>query len=525
MKGIGWVELGSSQRRPKGFPQLFAPGARYTLRRTALAAVALVAFVTAIAATSAAIEGHADAGVEIDSSGRVAAVSPTGFAWRDGIRPGQLVLATTKSDAAEGWELVTQGAEGPILSREAPVVEALRNSLLFALVALAAGCLAIAFLRTNREWALPASCLALAGSSVPLLLANHGLAGTVQILAAAVPATWALLRVRRRVWLAVAMAIGSMVVLAGWYQAFVSGAPAGDLEQARRVIALGGMGLLMAERAMQNRPNRPVRIVSLQMLWAVAAATVIAFGLVLVYFAAFPAPVVAIAIVLSLLALPAIRRAIGRRIELALMADLREHVAADIAEEERGRLARELHDAPLQELSALIRRLELVPGARAETRSLQDIANQLRSVAIDLRPPMLDDLGLAAALDFLAEQVTSVDTVVVATLSDTTQIDPSSRPPAAVEFALYRISREAVTNALQHAEAHNIAITGRIARDSIDLVVSDDGVGVDDQASRRSSGRGHFGMASMRRRAKAIGAELAIEGTRAGTRVAMAWRA
>ena len=88
MNRIGAAELGSSQRAGKGFPQLLSPQRGYTLRRVALATLAVVAFGVAIVATSTAIEGHADAGVEIDENGRVVAVSPTGFAWRDGVRPG-----------------------------------------------------------------------------------------------------------------------------------------------------------------------------------------------------------------------------------------------------------------------------------------------------------------------------------------------------------------------------------------------------------------------------------------------------
>lgn len=525
MNGNRRTELGSSQRQGKGFPQLPIPRTGYTLRRAALATMAFLAFGAAIVATTAAIEGHADAGVQVDESGHVAAVSPTGFAWRDGIRPGQLVVSSSKSDSDEGWHLVVAGPTGPIESQEAPILEALRDSLQFALLGLGAGCLAVVFLRTNREWAFPAACLALLGASVPLFLANHVLAAPTLVVAAGAPAGWLVWRLRQQRWVATAIGCGTAVLLVAWWQAYFSGSTDTGLEEVRRVVSLSGTGLLMAERAVDNRPARPVRILSMQALWIMLGAGFIVAALALVYFAAFPAPIIAIALVLWLLAAPGLRAAIGRRFEQALMSDLRAQVAADVAEEERGRLARELHDSPLQELSASIRRLELVPGAQDEARSLQGIADQLRSVAIDLRPPMLDDLGLGAALEFLADQRTSDTTTIVANFADSTGLDPESRPPATVEFALYRIAREAVANALRHAEARNVTITGRIARDSIDLTVSDDGVGVDADAPRRASSRGRLGLASMRRRAQAIGAELAVEGTRAGTRVSVAWRA
>lgn len=516
---------GSSQRRPKGFPQLIGANLSYTLRRTALTAVGGAAFVVAILATTAAIEGHSDAGVVTDSAGRVLSVSPTGFAWRDGVRPGQTIVLVNTSDSPEGWRVITEGPLGRIDSREAPVVEALRGSLPFALIGLAAGCLALAFLRLNRQWVLPAACLALVCCSVPLFLANQPISGPVLALAALVPAAWATWRIHRHTALALVVSAGAVLLVGGWLVAYLNGTNVGGLDEARRTLALGGTGLLMVDRAVQHRSGRPLRLATMKAAWVIAAVILITAGLALIYFAALPAPIVAIAIVLALLAVPPLRRLVGRQLEFALIADLRELVSADVAEEERGRLARELHDAPLQELSAVIRRLELVPEASAETSSLVAIADQLRSVAIGLRPPMLDDLGLGAALDFLSEQLTSAETTVAVSLVDSTGLEPASRPPAPVEFALYRIGREAVSNALRHAQARNVAISGRINKESIDLVVTDDGIGLPEDARPKASGSGRLGLASMRRRAQAIGAEISIDGTKAGTRVAVAWRA
>jgi signal transduction histidine kinase len=233
---------------------------------------------------------------------------------------------------------------------------------------------------------------------------------------------------------------------------------------------------------------------------------------------------IAIAIVLGLLALQPIRSLIGRRLELALMADLREQVAADVADEERWRLAREIHDAPLQELAAVIRRLELVPEAKGEAAPLRSIAEHLRSVAVGLRPPMLDDIGLGAALEFLADEVGSSAVVVTAKVNDQTEPDRASRPPATVELALYRIAREAVANALAHAEAGEVVIQAQIAREAIDLTVVDDGVGLMEGDARRASGQGRLGIASMRRRAQAIDAQLSLERLVRGTRVSVSWR-
>jgi signal transduction histidine kinase len=449
MGHVDEAELGSSQRGGRGFPQLKGAPETYRLRRTALAAIAFVGFISAMAATSAAIEGHADAGVVIDSSDRVEAVSRTGFAWRDGIRPGQHVVSSSKSDAVDGWALETIGPSGKILSREAPVVEALQDSLSFALVGLAGGCLAIAFLHLNRAWVLPTASLALVGASAPLFLANQLLTGPVLGSAALVPGFGVAYRFRGNpaVGSAIALAVAGLTV--AWANSYLNGAPTDSLEEARRAVSIGATGLLMADRAVRNRP---MRVTSLQAVGLVLAAVLISVGLGLVYFSAFPAPLIAIAIVLALVAFQPLRSLLGRRLELALMADLRHHVAADVAEEERGRLARELHDAPLQELAAV------------------------------------------------------------------------SRPPAAVEFALYRIAREAVANALRHARASNVQIEGSIALDAVDLAVIDDGIGLLSGEWRRASGRGRLGLASMRRRAQGIGAELSIHGDRSGTRVSVSWR-
>jgi signal transduction histidine kinase len=525
MEASSSSELGESLRRGKGFPTLSRVGFDYRLRRTVLVGLALAAFGAAVIATTAALEGRADAGVVVDSSGRVASVSTTGFAWRDGIRPGQVVLASTKADAVDGWRIETAGPDGPITSREKPILDALRDSLPFGLLALACGCLALVFLRSNREWVLPATCIAFVGSSIPLQLANDRLSAATLFLAAFVPASWASWRLRRQGVLAAGLAIGGGAVLGLWAGAHFSGANDAALDQVRRVMALGGTGLLMADRAVQSRGLRLGRISPLQFIWAIAAGAVVAIGLALIYFAAFPAPIVAIVVVLGLLVARPLRSMLGRRLELALMADLRAHVAEDVAEEERGRLAREIHDAPLQELSAVIRRLELVPDAKAETTSLHAVADELRSLATDLRPPMLDDLGLGAALDFLAEQSASDDVHVLPEIRDSTGLEPGSRPPATVELAMYRIAREAVTNALHHATASSVRITADIGKAAIDLRISDDGTGLSRDATRRASGRGRLGIASMRRRAQAIGAEFAIDGIPPGTRISVTWRA
>jgi signal transduction histidine kinase len=245
---------------------------------------------------------------------------------------------------------------------------------------------------------------------------------------------------------------------------------------------------------------------------------------VAVGFLAVASQLAAIAIVLAaILAVPAWRRWFAARAERTLLADLRDHARLEATETERAHLARELHDVPLQELAGIIRRLELLPEARAETDQLRAVAAQLRGVATELRPPVLDDLGLAPALEFLAETASTDLVAVTAEVEDRTSLEPGGRPPAEVELAVFRIAQEAVANACRHAQAGNVRLRGEVSPGRVALVVTDDGRGLDEAEARAASRRGRLGLASIRRRAEAVDAEVDISGSPAGTRVAVRW--
>jgi two-component system sensor histidine kinase DegS len=230
-------------------------------------------------------------------------------------------------------------------------------------------------------------------------------------------------------------------------------------------------------------------------------------------------------LLLALALVPGARRRFARPIEEALLGDVREAAAAEAAEQERARLARELHDVPLQELAAVIRRLEIVPGAEAESEDLRALAGHLRNVATELRPPVLDDLGLPAAIDYLAEETTSEAMPVIVQLVDDTGLGADRRPPAEVEIAMFRIASEAVGNAVRHSGGSEVHVRAGVAPDRVELVVTDDGAGLDRQAAREATKRKRLGIASMRRRAQAIDAELSIDGSSRGTEVRVVWQA
>lgn len=184
-------------------------------------------------------------------------------------------------------------------------------------------------------------------------------------------------------------------------------------------------------------------------------------------------------------------------------------------EEERRRLAHELHDDPLQTLLYLSRRLRA--DARAapqptaavleETRNLvEGLARDLRRIAEGLRPPSLDDLGLVAALrQALAEvaQRAEVDTML--------HVDGEERRLAPeVELGLFRIAQEALRNVERHAHASCACLDIRFEWAGVSVTVSDDGVGIE---NLDGEGRGAFqslGMNGMRERAALLGGRFQV---------------
>jgi two-component system, NarL family, sensor histidine kinase UhpB len=179
-------------------------------------------------------------------------------------------------------------------------------------------------------------------------------------------------------------------------------------------------------------------------------------------------------------------------------------------EEERARVARDLHDEVNQSLTGLLLRLEAVREASppelepqlAETRALANQAmRELLSLARQLRPTALDDLGLAAAIGGQAEQVArpGLETELT-TGGDFSDLDDD------VQLVVYRVAQEGLTNAARHSGAKRIAISLRRTGRGVELEVADDGRGFAFEQSERG-----LGIGGMRERALLIGAELTIE--------------
>ena len=194
-------------------------------------------------------------------------------------------------------------------------------------------------------------------------------------------------------------------------------------------------------------------------------------------------------------------------------------------EEERSRLARELHDDPLQSLVHVAHRLELLgmqpgippDGARRLSEAhaeILDAARRLRDLAQGLRPPALERLGLVAALrDLVADAEDAADGAV---RIDVGVGGAQRRLVPECELGLYRIAQEAIHNALEHAAPRRVVATIEFEESQVLLTVEDDGSGFDPDVT--PDGR-HLGLRGMRERAGLLGGVLAVESSPGGTRV------
>ena len=147
---------------------------------------------------------------------------------------------------------------------------------------------------------------------------------------------------------------------------------------------------------------------------------------------------------------------------------------------------------------------------------MQQTTEFIRGVMADLRPPVLDDYGLLAALRWYGAQFASRTGVEFALHGQTL----SPRPPALVETALFRIAQEALTNVGRHAHATHVVVKLEATDTLVRLAVVDDGVGFDPATVQvRASGRG-WGLLSMTERAEAAGGHAWVESRHGeGTRV------
>jgi signal transduction histidine kinase len=221
-------------------------------------------------------------------------------------------------------------------------------------------------------------------------------------------------------------------------------------------------------------------------------------------------------------------QAIGRQVAVAghavrLSEDLRRSRERLVLarEEERRRIRRDLHDELGPRLAALALELDTAreamrsdPGqidaalGQAAARAREGIAD-VRRLVYDLRPPTLDDFGLAGALREQAGRLSGDG------LSVSVAVERELGPlPAGVEAAAYRIASEAMTNVVRHAGASRCEVTVALGDGRLFVGVSDDGRGIDDDAVHG------LGLESMRERAEELGGSFEVAaGAPSGTRV------
>jgi len=200
---------------------------------------------------------------------------------------------------------------------------------------------------------------------------------------------------------------------------------------------------------------------------------------------------------------------LGRSFSLKIM---------EAQEEERKRISRELHDEIGQMISIIKVNLQQYRRSTDESvrekllessiENLGQILKHVRRLSHDLRPSILDDLGLVAALRwYLDNRLRGTG------INYDFQVDGKVRRlPAEVETACFRAVQEAVTNIINHAEAKDISITLAESNRCLNLIIKDDGKGFDIPAIREKALRsGHLGLMGMSERIKAVGGKMTVE--------------
>jgi signal transduction histidine kinase len=193
-------------------------------------------------------------------------------------------------------------------------------------------------------------------------------------------------------------------------------------------------------------------------------------------------------------------------------------------EQERVRLAADLHDGPVQELTALryglTRARSRIQGGeprQAETL-LAELEDELaggitglRRLMSELRPAVLDERGLEAALHNQVRAFEATSGVACAISTGlTSRLDPN------LETVLYRVTQESLNNVAKHAGASRVTVSLAVEHGSVRLQIKADGVGFDPAVAGRLLSEGHFGLAGMRERVEMVGGHLSIHSTLGG---------
>jgi signal transduction histidine kinase len=484
------------------------------LRRSArlgAAAYVLAGCAFGILSVPVSLWGDAQVGVVTENpGGLVIDVLPGSWAWHEGIRPSQRVEALVSADAPTGWRIVTT-ADGVVFESNASHGDDQVRSTLIA-GALAAGCALAGVLALTRRPRVVEGWVALSFGfgAFPLLAEGSRIGGDVATAVGVIgPALWVFRWYLRSTRAKALLALGAIATASFWIASREVAPPAFDGADVvatgvrYALLAVVASGLVVPAVTGSLRRLGGLRTIDVA---AAASGVILLAAIELWATSLFP---IALGVVLFGIALyPRWRAALGGMIDHLLIADLRERASLEATEEERARLAHDLHDVPLQELSGVIRRMELQPELRGETGPLRQIADELRALATALRPPVLEDLGLAPALETLATQDPAAAPVVRTAIDNQAGYRPVERASLEVEVAVFRAAQEAVRNAVIHSGASTVTVSGSVGSTDIAIEVDDDGTGLSDDAVAAAMRRGRLGLPSMRRRMASIGGSL-----------------
>jgi signal transduction histidine kinase len=187
-------------------------------------------------------------------------------------------------------------------------------------------------------------------------------------------------------------------------------------------------------------------------------------------------------------------------------------------EHERRRVARELHDDTSQSLAALVMKLRSKPGLGDEAALAVSTLDAVHRLIVDLRPSVLDDLGLRSAIDWYADRHLRAKGVGVR--CEWSGLD--RRLPPEHEAAIFRIVQEAITNVDKHARAENVLIQASVKDQTLSIDVEDDGLGFERELAKPDPAGCGWGLLGMLERVEMLGGTLRIDSARGqGTHVAL----
>jgi PAS domain S-box-containing protein len=180
-------------------------------------------------------------------------------------------------------------------------------------------------------------------------------------------------------------------------------------------------------------------------------------------------------------------------------------------EEERHRISRELHDQMGQQLTALLLDLKSLPAARAQTQTalVEDLMTRVHHLAWEMRPAALDNIGLKAALAQYVKEWSRQNQIVADFLSR--NFEDEARLPEQLETTFYRVAQEALVNVQRHAKASDVSVVLERDKETVTLIIEDNGCGFAVEDEPRSRRAGRLGILGMRERLELIGGSLTIE--------------